>query len=125
MSNCSTVPNFPALTGLLKSERQVEQWVSMIHIRQNSKKLLLISVVITLLLVVWLLFTPKGWLEYSRITSNLEKVEEENRTLAINNQLLQQKIAKLLNDSEHIEKIARNKHNLVKKNEIIFDFTRK
>lgn len=91
----------------------------------EQKRLITISLIIALILVFWIAFSPKGLLQYFRLTESLETVKAENQKLEKQNKELRQEIARLLNDPAYLEEIARKKYGLIKKNEIIFDFEKK
>ena len=79
----------------------------------------------TLFFIVWFLFSPWGLIRYYRVNTDLEKARETNLQLKEKNRLLEEEIDKLSNSPEYIEKVAREKYGLIKKNEIIFDFSKR
>ena len=89
-------------------------------------RLLRISVVLLLLFLAWVLFSPgSGVVAIWRKRTDLHSLEQQNRQLETANAQLQQEIDKLQNDPAYLEDIARREHNLLKKNERVFEFAPK
>lgn len=76
------------------------------------------------LLALWMLLSPYGPWQYSRISRELAGLREENSRLEQENHELLIEIERLRNDPEYIEELARREHGLLKKNELIFNFSR-
>lgn len=57
--------------------------------------------------------------------SELKKLELQTAQIEEENSKLQKDIDRLHNDPEYLERIAREEHGLLKKNERVFDFSRK
>lgn len=91
----------------------------------EQKRLITISMIIALILISWIAFSPKGLITYFRLTENLKTVKAENQKLEKENKELRQEIARIMSDSAYLEEIARKKYGLIKKNEILFDFEKK
>lgn len=89
--------------------------------RLEFKKLLFISAAALLVLLFWLLFSEHGLLGSRRVSQQIATIKKDNAELEKNNQTLAQEINRLENDSAYLTEIAR-KQELLKKNEIIFDF---
>lgn len=78
------------------------------------------------LAVLWILFAPgSGLVTYMTKRSELKKLEQETAKISEENSNLQKDIERLQNDPEFLERIARKDHGLLKKNERIFDFSKK
>lgn len=86
-------------------------------------KIIGLVVVISLL---WLFFAPGlGVVSYMNKKAELQRVENEAIDLKKANVELQEEIDKLLTDPVYLEKIAREKYNLLKPNEKVYDFSKK
>lgn len=91
----------------------------------NSKELrtlILVSILSVCAVTAWLLFSPNGILTYYHLKQQIEAVKAENEQLKEENRLLQQKIDKIKNDPAYLEELARKEYNLLKKNELVFEF---
>lgn len=89
----------------------------------QQKRLLRISAALLLLLLVWVFFSPgSGVVAIWRKRAELRSLEEQNQQLETANAQLQKEIDKLQNDPAYLEDIARREHNLLKKNERVFEF---
>lgn len=88
---------------------------------REIKKLLLIAAAALLVLFLWFLFSEHGLLDSHRLSQQISSTRKDNADLEKNNQALKEEINKLENDSAYLTEIAR-KQELLKKNEIIFDF---
>jgi cell division protein FtsB len=91
----------------------------------NSKELrtlILVSILSVCTVTAWLLFSPNGILTYYHLKKQIEAVKAENERLKEENLLLQQKIDKIKNDPAYLEELARKEYDLIKKNELIFEF---
>ena len=73
-------------------------------------------------LVCWIVFAPKGIVPYNSLKKKVKKISLENEELRSKNGTLLEEIHKLTHDMEYIGKIAREKYNMLKKNEVIFEF---
>jgi cell division protein FtsB len=82
-----------------------------------------IVVVLVFLAVSWLLLAPEmGLFSMHREHSRLEALQQQKSTLEQENAALRQEIERIESDIKYFEKIAREKHGLLKKNEMLFDF---
>ena len=91
----------------------------------NSKELrtlILVCILSVCAVTAWLLFSPNGILTYYHLKQQIEAVKAENEQLKEENRLLQQKIDKIKNDPAYLEELARKEYNLLKKNELVFEF---
>lgn len=75
------------------------------------------------LLAIFLLvyFSPYGCHSYLGLQADLDRVNSEIEDLRTKSQELSKEIALLKSDSTYVEKIAREKYNMIKKNEIVFE----
>ncbi len=94
--------------------------------RQKKNRLVwrvgIIAAVIALLV---LLFFPGRGLFYLRALQNqVDELESENECLQTENVHLEQEIKRLKTDEQYIEKLAREKYELLKKNEEVYEFKR-
>ncbi|MFZ5770424.1 MAG: FtsB family cell division protein [Thermodesulfobacteriota bacterium] len=91
----------------------------------NSKEhrtLILVSILSGFAVIAWLFFSPNGILTYYHLKKQIEAVKAENDQLKEENRLLQQKIDKIKNDPAYLEELARRDYDLLKKNELVFEF---
>jgi len=87
------------------------------------KKIIALIVVISFL---WLFFAPGlGIVSYMKKKAELKRVENEATELKKANVKLQEEIDKLLTDPVYLEKLAREKYDLLKPNEKVYDFSKK
>ncbi len=75
-------------------------------------------------LALWMLLSPHGLWQYGKISRKIEELQAENHRLEEENRQLLTEITRLRNDPQYIEEVARRKHGLLKKNELIFHFKR-
>lgn len=74
--------------------------------------------------VAWLIFAPDmGLISLQQKKSELKTLEREKAILLEKNKKLQLEVEQIKNDNAHLEQLAREKHNLLKKDEVIFDFS--
>lgn len=91
----------------------------------QQKRFTRIILVFVVLGVVWLIFAPKmGFIALYKSKANVAKLEHEKALLVKENEKLQMEIDRIQDDIEYLEKLAREKHNLLKKDEVIFDFSK-
>lgn len=88
-------------------------------------KLLKIIFVLVCAGVLWLFLAPDmGILSLKKEHDRLEALQQQKHNLEQENAALRQEIERIENDIEYFERIAREKHGLLKKNEMIFDFSK-
>ncbi len=93
------------------------------HKQQNNKLVLLTLLAVICTLLLYIFFAPgKGLHQQKQLKNDIINLAEKNNLLSKKNIQLQKDIKKLENDPEYIEEVARKKHGLLKKNEIIFEF---
>jgi len=83
------------------------------------------GLLLCLTLGIWVYFAPYGAKNYFSLRQELTKVSSEVTNLRRQNLALQEEINKIKHDPRYLKKIARQNYNLLKKNEIVFDFSRK
>ena len=89
----------------------------------NRKMLWLLGAAVAVLLVLWFLFAPgRGYLHYRKLHREVENLTRENSRLEAQNAELVKDIRRLKSDEAYIEDVARKKHGLLKKDEMVYDF---
>ncbi|MEJ2137223.1 MAG: septum formation initiator family protein, partial [Desulfofustis sp.] len=93
--------------------------------RDHTNRLLKIVIALIVVAVAWLLFAP-GTGVYSLIKqrSRTAALEQQTEELIKTNEDLRAEIERLKHDQAYLEKVAREKYGLLKKNERVFDFSR-
>ncbi len=87
----------------------------------NSKFFFRISLIIIILgSLVFLFFNENGILKYLKLRSELDKIDSEIKMSEDKLKLLQTEIDSLQNTKAKIERVAREKFNMMKKNEKTF-----
>lgn len=77
------------------------------------------------LLLLWVLLAPgSGYLFYRSSQKELAEIERKNAELEQSNAALRQEIERLKTDEAYIEKVAREKHGLLKKDERVYELNR-
>ncbi len=88
---------------------------------QRHKGVITIIGVVLIGLLLFLYFSPYGLRNYLHLRADLERVHNELDELQSENKRLTEEISLLKNDSNYVEKIARQKLGMLKSNEIIFE----
>ncbi len=91
----------------------------------KEKKWPFISIILILLFILWHIISPNGALKYYFIREQLDESLAKNEILEKENNALREDINKLKNDPLYIEKIAREKYGMIKKNEILYKIKKK
>ncbi len=92
----------------------------------QEKKTLRMVVVLIVVALLWVLFSPRaGVFALLKSRSELKNLQQQTIALEEENVRLQKEIDRLQNDSEYLEEIARKNYGLVRKNELIYDFSPK
>ncbi|MEA2083849.1 MAG: septum formation initiator family protein [Thermodesulfobacteriota bacterium] len=86
----------------------------------ENKKWLFVSVILILLFILWHVISPNGALKYYNIRKQIDENLAKNEILKKENNALRKEIDKLENDPLYIEKTAREKYGMIKKNEILY-----
>lgn len=92
---------------------------------QKHKSIFVIIGVALCVVFLLLYFAPYGLRNYLVIREKLSLVNSELDELRIKNQELNDEITLLKNDSNYVEKIARQKLGMLKKNELLFEIPEK
>ncbi len=90
-----------------------------------EKRIGILGAVLSFLVALWVLFSPEGALKYYRIAKEEHALRAQNEALSEQNKELMKEIARLSNDPAYIEEVARKKYGYLKKNEIIFEFSKR
>lgn len=92
----------------------------------QEKRYYQIVFILIVLAVVWLILSPQsGLLALWKKRSELQDLQQQTVVLQEENDRLQKEIDRLENDPQYLEEIARREHNLLKKNERVFEFAPK
>lgn len=84
-----------------------------------------IASLIVLLLTLWVLFAPgAGVFAWMKARQELADLQQKNADLAQANEDLREDIVRLKTDEAYVEKVARHKYGLLKKDERVYDFNR-
>ena len=93
--------------------------------QRDRKMMLLLGSFIAIIFLSWVLFAPgRGFIHYLKLNHEFQTLSEENIRLQAKNDQLAENIKKLQLDSAYLEKVAREKHGLLKRDEMVFDFDR-
>jgi cell division protein FtsL len=95
------------------------------RIDQKTRRLLRAGWLTALLLAAVTLFSPWGAIRYYQLSNELTQLEAANLELQENNRQLREGIERLSNDPAYIEKIAREQHGLLRRNEFVYVFPKK
>ena len=90
--------------------------------KKNRRFLMGVGALLGLALAFLVLFSHRGLYRIYRLKQERQAVEQENTRLATENARLARTIDRLQNDPELIQDLIRRKLNLVKQNEVIFQF---
>ena len=83
----------------------------------------LLGSIVTLFFLLWVLFAPgRGFFHYLKLQREISSLAEENARLEARNVELTADIKRLQSDNAYLEQVAREKHGLLKKNEMVFEF---
>ena len=93
-------------------------------VQRHRDTLILIGLAILILCLV-VYFAPFGCRNYLALREDLERVNSEITMLKGQNQELRDEITLLQTDANYIEKIARRKLGMLKKNEMVFEVPEK
>ncbi len=91
----------------------------------QRKKFIRVVIILIVAALGWLLFAPDmGVITLQQEDKRLEALEQQKIKLEQENAALRLEIEKIQNDIEYFERLAREKHGLLKKNEMVFDFNK-
>ncbi len=92
---------------------------------RDKKMLWLFGSIVAIFFLLWIVFAPgRGFFHYVKLHQEITSLAEENARLEAKNIELAEDIKKLQSDNAYLERIAREKHGLLKKDEMVFDFNR-
>ncbi len=92
----------------------------------QQRRLVKISIGLLVFFLAWMFLAPgSGLMVIWKKRAEVQSLQEQNRQLEATNAQLQQEIDKLQNDPAYLEEVARRQHNLLKKNERVFEFAPK
>lgn len=91
--------------------------------RPERQRLFALLGLMVLVFSAWLLFSPYGAVRYYRVGSHLRTAKAENQRVAAENKQLATEIRRLRNDRTYQEAVARKDFGLIRKNELLFDFS--
>ena len=95
------------------------------YYRKRRRTDIFIGSILFLLLALWILLSPSGYLKYYQVKNQYNKLRKLNSELKTENQSLRIEIDKLKNDEKYIEEIARKEYGMLKKNEVVYQFPQK
>lgn len=91
--------------------------------KRQTRKIVIIVISLALL---WIFFAPGlGVVSYMSKRAEFNRVQKESERLRRANQELQDEIDRLLTDSAYLESLSREKYNMLKPNEKVYDFSKK
>lgn len=92
----------------------------------QQKKLFQVSLLLVTLLLLAIFFTPgKGLFFLRKQKIQVAALNAENQALVEKNNALRDEIKRVKTDESYLEEVARGQHGLLKKDEIVFDFSPK
>ncbi len=74
------------------------------------------------LMVTWITFGEKGIMHYLEVKEELAATINRGETLQEANTDLKKQIAKIQNDPQYLEKVARQRYYMTRDNEVLFKF---
>lgn len=92
--------------------------------KEPARALPIAVAIVLAALAAWMLFSPHGGWKYYQVSRDLRAIRAENKGLHQANEELRQEIHRLKNDPKYLEEVARQDFDLLRKNEMIFDFSR-
>lgn len=93
--------------------------------KEPTRALPILVAIILVAFAAWMIFSPHGGWRYYQVSRDLRAIRTENEALRDANKALRQEIHRLKNDPQYLEEVARHDFDLLRKNEMIFDFSRK
>jgi cell division protein FtsB len=89
----------------------------------QQRRFVKILVLLAIAAVGWIFFAPDmGIYSLYSQKNRVEKLQEKKSKLEAENAALRREIKRIENDVEYLERLAREKHGLLKENEMVFDF---
>lgn len=82
-----------------------------------------LGLIVAVLFLLWIFFAPgRGYFHYHKLQKKLNALTLENNQLEAKNAELQKDIKRLQTDDAYLEDVARKKHGLLKKDEMVYEF---
>lgn len=91
--------------------------------RPERQRLIALIAAVSLAFAAWLAFSPHGAMRYYRVSRDLRTARAENQRITAENKELAEEIHRLKNDRAYQEDMARRNFGMVRKNEMVFDFS--
>ncbi len=91
---------------------------------RKYKVIVIITIVTLIMLSAWIYFSPYGLRNYLDMRDRLARVSTEVNNLKQQNKALRLEIHHLQSDPAYQEEIARRNFNMLKRNEMVFDFSK-
>ncbi len=91
----------------------------------KAQKTLALGVLLMAAIVLAAVFSDKGFMNVYDFTEELDYLEKQNAALALENSRIRKEIIALKSDPFAVEMIARDKLNLVKPGETVYQIVRK
>ena len=83
-----------------------------------------LGLLVAVLALLWVVFAPgRGYYHFRKMQREIDTLAAENTRLEARNVELSEDIRRLKSDEAYIEEIARQKHGLLKKDEMVYEFT--
>lgn len=93
---------------------------------EQQNKIFKVTAVLVFCALLWVLFSPQtGLYSFFKQKGQLERLQQKTVELQQQNEVLKKDIERLKNDPEYLENFAREKHGMMKKNERVYDFSKK
>ncbi len=86
----------------------------------KSQKTLILGLSLSIMMLVVAVFSKDGFVTVNEFESELQSLVQLNQKIADDNQKLRQEIEALKTDPYEVEKLAREKLNLVKPGEVVY-----
>ena len=90
----------------------------------KAQKTLALGFVLIVAMILAAVFSEKGFMNVSDFTEELDYLKRSNTVLAEENTLIQKEIGALKSDPYAVEMLARDKLNLVKPGEMVYQIVR-
>lgn len=91
--------------------------------RPERQRLILICSTLLLGFAGWLVLSPYGAVRYYRLQREVRAVKDDNQRITAENKALAKEIHRLRHDRSYQEEVARRDFGLMKRNEMVFDFS--
>ena len=91
--------------------------------RPERQRLIAVIAALVTVLTAWLAFSPYGAVRYYRVHREMRSVQADNQRISKENKELAKEIYRLKSDRAYQEAVARQNFGMIKKNEMVFDFS--